>query len=102
MRLSTAESPLARLQAELAAPRPARTGLIVPRVAKRALAIVERLEEPLGRDPERSRAALIDAIGPKITLHPDESRKFLWAEYGLEAVPLVAAAIGSELMVAGA
>jgi hypothetical protein len=53
------------------------------------------LEEPLGRDPERSRAALIDAIGPKITLLPDESRKFLWAEHGLDAVPLVAAAIGA-------
>ena len=102
MRLSTAESELARLEAECAAPRPIRIGLIVPRVAERALAIVERLEEPLGHDPERSRVALIEAIGPAITLQPDESRKFLWAEYGLEAVPLLAAAAGSELMVAGA
>jgi site-specific DNA recombinase len=101
MRLSTAESELARLEAERLTSRPPRTGRIIPHLAERALAIVARLEEPLGHDPERARTALMEAIGPKIMLLPDESRKYLWADYGLESVPLVAAAVGSELMVAG-
>ena len=35
---------------------------------------------------QRARAALTDAIGSRITLQPDESGKFLWAEFGLETV----------------
>jgi site-specific DNA recombinase len=100
-RLNAAESEFARLEADRIAP-PARVGRIAPRIAEHFLALVERLEQPLGRDPERSRIALTQAIGPKITLLPDVSRKYLWAEYGLETVPLMAVAAGSELMVAGA
>lgn len=54
------------------------------------------------RDPERSKAALIEAIGRQIVLRPDESRRFLWAEYGLEEQRLVAAVGMPEIMVAGA
>ena len=55
----------------------------------------------LQRDPERSRAALIEAIGLQIVLRPDDSRRFLWAEYGLEEQRLVAAVGMPEIMVAG-
>jgi hypothetical protein len=65
------------------------------------LALLDRLEEPLGRDPSRSRVALMDAIGPRITLQPDESGKFLWAEYGLLDSPQLVAVGMPEIMVAG-
>ena len=51
---------------------------------------------------QRARAALTDAIGSRITLQPDESGKFLWAEFGLETVPLLVAMVMPEIMVAGA
>jgi hypothetical protein len=102
-RLVAAEAELGRLQAVASqltrAPIVAR---IVPRVAERWLAIVDRLEEPLGRNPESSRAALIEAIGPTITLQPDASGTFLWAEYGLEGAQTLVAIGMPEIMVAGA
>jgi hypothetical protein len=84
--LSSAEAELQRLQAgQIRAPIVAR---IAQKVGERFLALLGRLEEPLGRDAERSRSALVEAIGPKITLEPDESGRFLWAEYGLEGAEL--------------
>jgi hypothetical protein len=50
----------------------------------------------LDTDPERARAALVDAIGPRITLGPDQSGKFLWADFGVEPAPLLAVAGESE------
>ena len=52
--------------------------------------------------PLHSRSALVQAIGERITLTPDESGKFLWAEYGLETAPMLVALGVSEIMVAGA
>ena len=100
-RLAAAEEELARLKAaqQARAPVIARIG---PRVAERFERIVTDLEGRLRRDPERSRMALIEAIGPQIVLRPDESRRFLWAEYGLEEQRLVAAVGMPEIMVAGA
>jgi hypothetical protein len=60
------------------------------------------LEEGLRSDPELARAALTDAIGSRITLEPDESGKFLWAEFGLETTPQLVAVGLPEFMVAGA
>jgi hypothetical protein len=78
-------------------------GMILPRVAERCRALVGRLEEALTKDPERSRIALRDIVGDEIKLEPDESGKFLWAEFGLESLSLVAKAAGSSInLVAGA
>ena len=74
---------------------------ILPRIGKRYLEIVEHLEEGLRGDPERARAALTDAIGSRITLEPDESGRFLWAEFGLETTPQLVAVGLPEFMVAG-
>ena len=97
-RLASAETELARLEV---APRAAAPTRIVPRVAERFRAMVDRIDAALARDPEQSRAALQEAIGPQIVLRPDESGAYLWADFGLEAAPLMAAAVGSELVVAG-
>jgi hypothetical protein len=56
----------------------------------------------LRSDPELARAALTDAIGSRITLEPDVSGKFLWAEFGLETTPQIVAVGLPEIMVAGA
>lgn len=80
-RLAAAEEELARLQAaqQVRAPVIAR---IAPRSGERFERMAGDLELHMQRDPDRSRAALIEAIGPQIVLRPDESRKFLRAEYG--------------------
>lgn len=98
-RLVAAEAELQRLESAAQAPK---VRHLVPNVSERCLSILRRLQETLGRDPERARAALVDAIGARITLDPDQSGKFLWADFGVELAPLQAVAGGSELMVAGA
>lgn len=99
-RLTDSEGELARLKAQQEARAPV-IARIAPRSAERFDRIVTELEMRLQRNPERSRAALIEAIGPQIVLRPDESRRFLWAEYGLEESRLVAAVGMLEIMVAG-
>jgi hypothetical protein len=44
---------------------------------------------------------LIEVVGPQIVMRPDESRRFLWAEYGVEQSRLVAAVGMPEIMVGG-
>jgi hypothetical protein len=100
-RLASTEEELARLKAAQQARAPV-VARIAPRFAERFERIVDDLETHMQSDPERSRAALIEAIGPQIVLRPDESRRFLWAEYGLEEQRLVAAVGMPEIMVAGA
>jgi site-specific DNA recombinase len=100
-RLAAAEAELEQLQTERQAKAPV-VGRIVPKIGESFLAIVDRLEEHLGRDVARSRSALTDAIGDKFVLTPDESGKFLWAEYGLEGSRLLVALGMPEIMVAGA
>lgn len=73
----------------------------MPGVAERYKAVVAKLEDRLGRDVERARAALVDVIGERITLQPDESGKYLWAELNFTATPLLAAVGMPEIMVAG-
>jgi hypothetical protein len=99
-RLAVTESELSRLQAERNRKQPA-LDKILPRIGGRYLEIVEHLEEGLHSDPELARAALTDAIGSRITLEPDESGKFLWAEFGLETTPQLVAVGLPEFMVAG-
>jgi hypothetical protein len=55
------------------------------------MAAVAKLEEGLGRDVERTRAALADVIGERITLQPDESGAYLWAELDFTTTPLLVA-----------
>ena len=50
----------------------------------------------------RARAALVDVINERITLQPDESGMYLWAELEFQAFPLLAAVGIPEMMVAGA
>ncbi len=100
-RLAATEAELERLQAE-SHPKAPVVARIAPRIAERFLALVDQLEAHLGEDPERSKMALMEAIGDSITLQPDESREFLWAEYGLEGARIMAPIGMPEIMVAGA
>jgi DNA invertase Pin-like site-specific DNA recombinase len=79
-RLQAAESELARLDA---ASRVAAASLVVPDVRKRFLSILDRLGDVLLRDPERGREELRQVLEERIRLIPDESGKFLWADYAL-------------------
>jgi hypothetical protein len=74
---------------------------IRPRIVECYRGLVAKLEETLGSDLERSKAALQDVIGARVTLQPDKSGKYLIAEYGLEAGSLLAAG-DAKNMVAGA
>jgi hypothetical protein len=100
-RLASAESELERLQSDQRRTKAPVAGRIMPNVRKVFLAIVYQLEANLKRNPERARASLADLFGEHVALEPDESDRFLWAEYGLGAVPMLAQAVGSEIMVAG-
>ena len=65
--------------------------------------MVDRLDEVLTAEPERGRAALREVLGERITLQPDASGRFLWAEYSLGIAPLLqGAGASADLMVAGA
>jgi site-specific DNA recombinase len=100
-RLAAAEAELERLKSERQ--QKARViARIAPKVSERFLVQVDELEVRLGQDPERSRPALIEAIGDRIILKPDVSGRFLWAEYGLQGERLLAAVGMQEIMVAGA
>jgi hypothetical protein len=103
-RLAAAEAELERLQREARVSEHLSTSVsrILPRIGERYLSIVQRLAEHLGRDPEHARPALVEAIGERITLTPDASGKFLWAEYGVESAPMLVALGVPEIMVAGA
>jgi site-specific DNA recombinase len=88
-RLAAAEAELAPLKLARQ-PRAEVIARITSRLDDRVLTMVGELEARLGRDPERSRLALIEAIGDRIVLSPDVSRRFLWAEYGLQGERVLA------------
>lgn len=71
-------------------------------ITARFQAMVDQLEARLGEDPERSRPALIEAIGERIVLQPDLSGRFLWAKYCLGGERLLASLEVQKIMVAGA
>ena len=72
-------------------------------MVSRFLAMVDRLDQVLTAEPERGRAALQEVLGERITLQPDASGRFLWAEYSLGIAPLLqGAGASADLMVAGA
>lgn len=98
-KLATAESQLARLVSErkVIAMNPT-----MPDVAGHYRALVAKLTETLSTDVERTRALVADAVGERITLQPDESGMYLWAELEFQATPLLAAVGSPEIMVAGA
>jgi site-specific DNA recombinase len=81
LRLQAAEAELARLEAARRAEPPT---LMVPNVKARYLAKIGRLEDVLLKEPERGREELREVLDDeRIRLKPDESGKFLWAEYSL-------------------
>jgi hypothetical protein len=61
--------------------------------------MVASLDQILAQDPERARESLRGILGDRIKLQPDESGRFLWAEYSLGLSALVS---NAEIMVAGA
>ena len=61
-----------------------------------------RIRFVLAKDPQRARAALPNAVGAEIKLQPDAPAKHVWADFAPRTAPLLAAAGGSESMVAGA
>jgi|HubBroStandDraft_1064217.scaffolds.fasta_scaffold343597_1 hypothetical protein len=71
----------------------------MPNVRKRYLAMLDRLDGVLLRDPERGREELRGILGERIKLQPDGSDRFLWAEYSLCLTALLP---NLEIMVAGA
>lgn len=93
-RLAAAEAELSRLEAAAQKDAAPNAAHVVPRIRERYRAMLGRLEDALQRDPERARAALQDVIGARVILQPDDSGKFLWAEFGSEAAALVQAAVG--------
>ena len=97
-RLQATEAELARLEAEArraAAPIQA----VVPNVRKHWLALLDRLHGVLEKDPERGREDLREVLEERVRLRPDESGRFLWADYALGLAALVP---NAEIMVAGA
>jgi len=76
--------------------------IIAPDVRKRFLAMLDRLNAVLTADLERGQAAIRDVLGDRITLLPDESGKFLWADYSVGIAPLLqSAGASADLVVAG-
>jgi hypothetical protein len=78
-----------------------RPTLIVPNIRGRFLSMVDRLDDVLMLEPERARNELrgLLGVGERIKLKPDESGRFLWAEYSLGLSALMP---NADLMVAGA
>ena len=67
--------------------------------------MVDQLDVHLKRNPERARAILADILGDRVALEPDQSGRYLWANYGIGRMPLLTEALGADssvLMVAGA
>ena len=75
---------------------------MVPNLRGRIDGWLDRLDDVLTHDIERGRAELRTIFSERIKLSPDESRKFLWADYSLGLVPLLPAGSNAEIMVAGA
>jgi site-specific DNA recombinase len=96
-KLRDAETELARLKT---APVKRSPSILVPDVRARFAKMVSDLDQKvLLRDPERGREELRGILEEKIKLRPDESGKFLWAEYALGMSALIP---NAEIMVAGA
>jgi hypothetical protein len=99
-KLRAAEEELAGLRAQARGPRSAPT-LIVPNVRGRFLEMVSSLDEVLMRDPERGREMLRGILNDKISLRPDKSGRFLWAEYSLGMRALLPRQENADIVVAG-
>ena len=95
-RLQAAEGELARLEG---AQRSGPVALLMPNVRKEYLGMLDRLQGVLSMEPERGRQELRGILGDRIKLQPDESGRFLWADYSLGIAALLPSA---EIMVAGA
>ena len=97
-RLREWEDELCRLTA--APPSKRAVALVVPNVRERFSAMASTLDHVLLRDPERGREELRGILGgEKIKCVPDESGRFLWADYALGFEALLPRA---DKMVAGA
>jgi hypothetical protein len=95
-RLTAAEAELDQLTAQAVKP----TAKIVDfpaRLTARFNTLIEKLEECLGREPNRARAALREICG-EISVFPHESGEYLVAKLGLNEM-FLRAAVGSEKFV---
>ena len=68
----------------------------------RFLDLVRNLDRVLMRDAERGREELRRILGGKVMMVPDESCRFLWADYSLGLTALLPKQGSAEIMVAGA
>jgi hypothetical protein len=73
--------------------------VVIPNVPKRFLGMLDRLDTVRMRDSEWGREELRGILGERIKLLPDESGRFLWAQYTLGLQALLP---NAEIMVAGA
>jgi hypothetical protein len=95
-RLQAAEAELARLEA---ARRPVSATASLPNVRKAWLGLIDRLEGILTCDPARGREELRQVLEDRVRLVPDESGKFLSADYALGLRALLS---NADTVVAGA
>jgi site-specific DNA recombinase len=98
-RLRAAEDELERLRSHGHQAKRARPAVLVPDIRGQFLGMVDGLQGILLRDPERGREELRGIIEGKVLMVPDESRRFLWADYSLGMRALLT---NAEIMVAGA
>ncbi len=99
-RLNAAEAELVQLMAQ--ATKPTAKLIDIPaRLTSRFEKLVDQLEEYLGRDPNRARAALREICG-EIPVFPHESGDYLVAKLGLSETFLKAAVGSEKFVVAGA
>jgi hypothetical protein len=71
-------------------------------IPERVAAIAARLNSALRAGGEKTREGLRAALGDRISLTPDASGRFLWAEYSLGLLPPFPGAQGkADLVVRG-
>jgi hypothetical protein len=71
-------------------------------ISEHELNLITRLESAFRADPDGARGLPKELIVSGSTLAPDRSGRYLWAKFGDQEKPLLAATAGvSEIMVAG-
>jgi hypothetical protein len=76
--------------------------VVVPNFLKAYLDMTSGIDKVLLHDPERGREELRGILDGQIKLVPDESRRFLWADYSLGFAALLPKEANAEILVAGA
>jgi len=99
LRLQGAEAELAQLEAVRDVKA---TSILLPNIREAYLQMVDGIDQVLTYDSERGREELRGILVDRIKLIPDESGRFLWADYALGLAALLPKNTDAEIMVAGA